>query len=212
VIKVSAPFRLKSVVKDESTVPVVVKSLPQDLIVRLENGVVHAKEWFALESTDGSYKKTGQFDSDEIHFTGLDPALSYTLVAGGKALFEKVPYAELAELKGTPPVKHEAGKGDFRVRLDIDPGEAHGKFVLRGEAGYRQVKTAKDDQVPGDHAIDLIFTDIPRDESLTLDIDGHVVFAGVPYTELAHLSGDQAEPDLREHEMIDEHPTGRSES
>ena len=148
--------------------------------MRLEPGVVHAKEWFSIRSTDGSVEQHGQFEgaSGEIRFGGLDPALRYTLEAGGHKLVEDVPHAELAGLKGAPQPKHDAGKGDFRVRLEIDPAEANGSFVLRGESGYRQVKTVKDDQVPGDQAVAI-------------------------------------EPDLLEHEMIDEHPnapTGHSES
>ncbi|MGZ6142261.1 MAG: hypothetical protein ACXWLM_02930, partial [Myxococcales bacterium] len=141
-IKVSAPFRLRSVKKDESKVPVVVKAVPQDLVVRLEPGVVHAKEWFSIKSSDGSVEQHGQFEGEgELRFGGLDPALKYTLVAGGHTHFSEVPYAELAGLKGKPAAHRteKAGKGDFRVRLEIDPAdakEANDRFILRGASGY----------------------------------------------------------------------------
>ena len=194
-ITVSAPFRLTKLVKD-SPVPFAIKAVPQDLIVRLEPGVVHAGEWFTIRSSDGSIVRHGQFEGDEIVFTGLDPALSYTLLADKTPLFENVPYTELAGLKGAPQPKHDAGVGDFQVRME---GEVTGACVLAGENGFRQEQPA---------AETVVFTGIPRDETLSLTIDGHPIFAGVPYTELAHVSGDHVEPELREHEMIDEHPHG----
>lgn len=199
-ITVSAPFKLTRIVRD-SPVPFAIKSVPRELIVRLEPGVVHAGEWFTLRSTDGSIQRHDQFSTDELVFRGLDPALSYTLIADGKPLFEDVPYTKLAGLQGAPQPKHDAGTGDFHLRME---GDVSGTCVLTGESGFQEEQPA---------AETVTFTAIPRDETLSLSIDGHPIFAGVPYTELAHASGDHAEPELREHEMIDEHPTGlRSES
>src|SRR5205823_14408145 len=101
----------------------------------------------------------------------------------------------------------DPGKGELRIRLEIDPAESPDEvFVLKGDGGYEQKKTVKDDQVAGDKFVDLLFTDLPRDQSFTLRAGGTPLFDDVPYGELAHLSGDSVEPEIGVHDMIDEHP------
>ena len=63
---------------------------------------------------------------------------------------------------------------ELRVRLDIDPGDASthdDRFVLTSSDGsYRQEKTVKDDQVPGDACLDLVFTELDRHTTYTLRV------------------------------------------
>jgi hypothetical protein len=234
-VRIAAPFLLRSVRKDESTVPVVVKSTPVELIVRLEidpADAAHQGDWFSLRSTDGNYQQHRSVKDDhtpgdqcvDLLFTGVDPALRYSLEVdprpSGQAhlVFENRPYSELAAKAPDAPVPKDPGSGDFRVRLDVDPAdltEATDRFVLRGARGYQQIKTVKDDQLAGDQCVDLLFTEIPRTESLTLEIEDargrHVVFSDVDYTDLAHLSGDNLEPEIRVHEMLDENPGAPAE-
>jgi hypothetical protein len=133
-VRIAAPFRLREVKKDQSTVKVLVKSKPQDLILRLQidpADAAHAQDWFSLRSSDGSY-------------------------------------------------------------------EQHRKI--------------KDDLTPGDKCVDLLFTGLDTELKYSLEVDSrpnggkHFLFQDVSYGELAHLSGDQPEPELQEHAMLDENP------
>jgi len=67
---------------------------------------------------------------------------------------------------------------ELRVRLDVDPADArtcNDRFTLRGSGPsglrYEQVRTVRDDLVPGDHAVDLLFDGLVPDLSYSLEID-----------------------------------------
>lgn len=117
-VKVAEPFRLVEVRKDASPVPVVVKSTPQQLIVRLQ-GAAEAGEWFTLRSTERGYHQLLQASGGELVFSGVDPALRYSLQVEGKAgkhfLFEDVPFARLAALEQGPELREH-------LMIDENPG------------------------------------------------------------------------------------------
>lgn len=80
------------------------------------------------------------------------------------------------------------------IRLKIDPGDsktADDKFTLRSTDGsYNKVLTVKDDSKPGDKFVDLIYEDIDRSLSYTLEVDPgsegdkYLVFDSQPYSEI----------------------------
>lgn len=193
-----------------------------DLLVRLEIDPADAREaddTFVLRSDNGyEQKKTLKDDQKpgdkwvDLAFTGLPRDGEFTLEVNGELLFEGVGYGELQTLSGDhPPAGHDAGKGDLRLRIELDPAEAaqaDDLFVLTGApSGYRQQKTLKDDRVHGDQAVDLLFTGIPRGDLLTLHITGpqgpFVAFQDHSYFELSHLSGDPG-PDLQPGQWTDQ--------
>ena len=197
-----------------------------DFKVRLEIDPADAREAddkFVLKGAHG-FEKTLTIKDDQVpgdkfvdlHFEGIPRGESLTLEIhdsnGQHVMFENVPYGELAHVSAEhAPPGHDAGAGDFKIRIDADPAdvkEAGDKFILRGKGGFEKTLTLKDDQVPGDKCVDLDFKGLPVNESYTLEIDDgkgkHVIFEDVPYDELAHLSGDGVEPEIRIHDWIDE--------
>lgn len=65
----------------------------------------------------------------------------------------------------------------IRVRLEIDPNDSASRddrFILRatkGSAEQQIIKTIKDDQVPGDASVDLVYEHLWRDHRYTLEVD-----------------------------------------
>lgn len=65
----------------------------------------------------------------------------------------------------------------LKVRLSIDPNDTHSRddrFILhavKGSADNQIIKTIKDDQVPGDAAVDLVYEHLWRDHRYTLEVD-----------------------------------------
>lgn len=193
-----------------------------DLRVRLEIDPDDAKsqdDRFTLRSTDGTFTQVKTVKDDltpgdgwvDLRYTNLPWALSYTLEVdlgkeGGKTLvFEDVPYFALADVSFQPPppgldpdADATPEEGSLRVRAELDPAEAANlddRFILTtADKRYRQVKTVKDDQKPGDQAVDLEFTGLPRDGVFTLEHDPgregkpSIVFKDVPFGQLAELS------------------------
>ncbi|TWT43971.1 hypothetical protein RAS1_03750 [Phycisphaerae bacterium RAS1] len=96
------------------------------------------------------------------------------------------------------------------VRLACDPAAAESmddKFVLASADGsYREEKTVKDDQRPGDHYVDLRYTGLKADASYTLQViqsNGAApvtVFENVPYARLAGLS--RSAPEARDEGLV----------
>ncbi len=209
-VTVCAPFVVRAIKKDVAQ-KWAVRARPMDLVVRVE-GEAEPDDWLTLRSADGKYAQHQSAHGGEVVFTGLDPEQKFTLeiaTASGdkRVLFEDVPYVELSGLRPAPAPQKDPGKGDLLVRIDIDPAdarEAADEFRLWSAEGYEQRKTIKDDQKPGDKSVDLHFTDLPRGHSFSLEISGNVVFADIPYAELALLSGDDGGPDLREDLIVDQ--------
>jgi len=117
------------------------------------------------------------------------------------------PVAEPEEAAPTPqsPAKTKDRRPrNLYVRLDIDPKDVathDDKIILTGSDGYRCEKTVKDDQVPGDDYVDLLFTGLYEGERYTLQVletpDGspYSIFQDVPYEELAEVSPDPTPED-----------------
>lgn len=65
----------------------------------------------------------------------------------------------------------------IRVRLAINPDDSASRddqFILhaaRGSAAQKIIKTIKDDQVPGDNSVDLVYEHLWRDHRYTLEVD-----------------------------------------
>jgi hypothetical protein len=84
------------------------------------------------------------------------------------------------------------------IRLDIDPSDASthdDRFVLRSTDGsYRNEKTVKDDQVPGDKYLDLHYTGLRKTKRYTLEViaseyaQPQIIFEKIPYAELCGMS------------------------
>jgi hypothetical protein len=180
---------------------------------------------FTLKSTNGAYSQTKTIKDDlergdrvvDLRFTGMPRDLDYSLeVDLGKEgapqlAFENVPYRELAGLSWQllPPESEsdQPPTGDLRVRIAMNPDEARSKddrFILTSDDGaFRQVKSVKDDLEKGDDSLDLLFTGLPRNKAFQLEHDPGkegrpvVVFADVPYDQLAQLSWDPGPPEER---------------
>ncbi|MBI2900818.1 MAG: hypothetical protein HYY17_11595 [Planctomycetes bacterium] len=112
--------------------------------------------------------------------------------SGGAPPQEKAPAAAPAPAPAT-----ERRPVDLWVRLDVDPNDASNRsdkfVVLASDGSYRQVKTVKDDKVPGDRYVDLQYTGLYEDLSYTLQVEEpgaapYRVFENVPYSGLAGLS------------------------
>ena len=65
----------------------------------------------------------------------------------------------------------------LKVRLAIDPNDTHSRddqfilHALKGSADQQIVKTIKDDKVPGDKSVDLVYEHLWRDHRYTLEVD-----------------------------------------
>lgn len=100
--------------------------------------------------------------------------------------------------------------GDLWIRLAIDPADADShddRFVLTStDNAYRAEKTIRDDQIPNDDSVDLLFTDLDKSKSYTLRViesaDGasYSVFQGVAYADLASLAPAASPAEPAEHE------------
>lgn len=89
----------------------------------------------------------------------------------------------------------------LRVRLAIDPGDARSRddrFTLRGFAAdgsgrYEQIRTVRDDLVPGDASVDLVFDGLLPGLSYSLEVDPgadgdpYRVFEGLGWAKLATM-------------------------
>lgn len=83
---------------------------------------------------------------------------------------------------------------ELYLRLPINPNDAASKddkFKLTSTDGkYEKVLTIKDDQVPGDEYIDLVFNNLKMNQSYTLEIDPgkegkpYKIFENVPFSDL----------------------------
>ena len=97
----------------------------------------------------------------------------------------------------------------LHVRIPIDPSEAASHddtFTLKSTDGsYQNQQTIKDDKVPGDAYIDLIFENLKVSLNYTLEVNPgaqgspYKVFENVPYQELIDYysllePGDELEP------------------
>lgn len=86
-----------------------------------------------------------------------------------------------------------------RVRLAINPNDTASRddqFILhavRGSSEQKIIKTIKDDQVPGDNSVDLVYEHLWRDHRYTLEVDPgaegepYQVFKDVPLSQLIAL-------------------------
>ena len=109
---------------------------------------------------------------------------SLILIRSRRRLYAGGGPSPVAELEPSDePVENEILKVEktysLHVRLEIDPQQAthhDDRFTLIGgdqldSPQYRKVATVKDDQVPGDTWVDLIFADLVPDVSYWLEID-----------------------------------------
>jgi hypothetical protein len=108
------------------------------------------------------------------------------------------------------------GKGPLWVRIDMAPKiaeEVGAKFVLTSsDDSITITKTVKDDMEPGNETIDLVFDDLWKDLSYSLQVekqDGGVtrLFENMPYADLSSVceSNDSAtSPDAETSDVIDQ--------
>jgi hypothetical protein len=87
----------------------------------------------------------------------------------------------------------------IRVRLAINPNDTSSRddeFILhatRGSAAQKIIKTIKDDQVPGDNSVDLVYEHLWRDHRYSLEVnpgaegEPYHVFQDVPLSQLLAL-------------------------
>ena len=190
-----------------------------ELRVRLEIDPSDAKsrdDRFTLFSSDSSVKITKTVKDDQqpgdafvdLVFDGLPKHLDYSLEIdlgdeGGRSLaFEKVPYAQLGEISWNVPVEEpappETTATELKLRVDLDPEDAPGwddTFVLKSADGsYSQSRSIRDDLVPGDRFVDLLFTSLDPEQDYTLEVKlgaeagSEVLFEEIPFVELRQLS------------------------
>lgn len=84
----------------------------------------------------------------------------------------------------------------LKVRLNINPNDTHSRddqFILhavKGSAAQKIIKTIKDDKVPGDDTVDLVYEHLWREHRYTLEVDPgaegepYNVFKDIPLQQL----------------------------
>lgn len=101
----------------------------------------------------------------------------------------------------------------IHVRLGIDPADPKHKddtFTLSSASGkYKKTKTVKDDTVPADEFVDLVFDHLIQADNYTLEISSggstEKLFENVPYQELVeHYSFVEEDDGLEEEEKPEE--------
>jgi len=99
--------------------------------------------------------------------------------------------------KPVQPVKKDRVPKELYIRIDVNPNDAathDDKFIVTGSDGYRCEKTIKDDQLPGDDFVDLLYKGLYEGETYSLEIidapgaSPYSIFRDVPYEELVGVS------------------------
>jgi len=122
---------------------------------------------------------------------------------------EKEEKEEEKPAKPIQPTKKDRVPQKFYVRVDIDPKDAStwdDKIILTGSDGYRSEKTVKDDQLPGDDYVDLLYEGLYEGETYSLQVldtpggSPYFIFQNVPYEVLDGVSPDPPPEDPGENE------------
>ncbi|MBN1760997.1 MAG: hypothetical protein JW863_21900 [Chitinispirillaceae bacterium] len=144
---------------------------------------------------DNVSKEAGE---TKIRFTGLKKSLSYSLgVDPGKEgepylVFEDLAYGAWESGPVDPDMKVE-----FKMRFDVDPNEKNSsdeQFILTSTDAaqtIKQIKTIKDDLTQGDDTVEILFDNLDRSLSYSLQVDPgaegelYYIFENRPYNELS---------------------------
>jgi type VI secretion system secreted protein VgrG len=118
--------------------------------------------------------------------------------------------------KGSEKPARESGP--LWVRIDIPPKHAEqvgAKFILSSsDRSIAITLTVRDDMVPGNETVDLLYEGLWKDLSYTLRVEeggevADVIFENMPYSQLASLAGEDEdgdssgnEPDMEEPEAV----------
>ncbi len=134
----------------------------------------------------------------KIRFTGLRKDLSYSLgVDPGEEgepylVFENLAYGAWEEGPVDPDMKVE-----FKMRFNVDPNESGSEddqFILTSTDSrqkIKQIKTIKDDLTQGDDTVEILFDNLDRSLSYSLQVDPgaegepYFIFKNRPYAELS---------------------------
>lgn len=123
-IRVTTPFQVRAIRKDETTLPVSIRSTPLDLVVRLEPGAAQAGDWFTLRSSDGKVQQHLQLGAGELRFAALDPGLLYSLSIDPGAGEKSVIFADLSWDRLTQAPAPEPELREHEMILENQPPAA----------------------------------------------------------------------------------------
>jgi type VI secretion system secreted protein VgrG len=106
--------------------------------------------------------------------------------------------ASKAEIEALETVEPETALGDLYVRLDVPPKEAplhYDRFILTATDGsFRQELKVKNDAIPNDRSVELLFTGLDKQKRYSLEVTGtgkapSMLFEDVPYGQLVSAGG-----------------------